>query len=83
MQAIDITMTILMLSLVFSVLALIFSINNYIECKAMQKSTHSIQYVDSPFPGTITDEDGFESITEETKEKVRKTTEDLYDDIIN
>lgn len=49
-----------------------FAIGVYclIEVKALKQSTHSVQYVEAPYPGTKTDENGFEELDEEVKGKL-------------
>lgn len=68
---------------VFGVLALILSIYNLIEVKAMQKSTHNIQFVDPIKEDTTKyDEAGFEILDKKTREKLEDES-DLFDDETN
>ena len=51
-----------------------------IELRAMQKSTHSLQYVDMPEPtGVKQDESGFETLTDKQREEIADE-DDLFGD---
>ena len=68
-------------SIIISFLALCVSIVNYIDNKALQKSTHTLQYVDpQQMLGTETDEQGFEKVTDKVKEKFQIEEDDLFGD---
>ena len=58
----------ILVSLVFSLIAFVFSVVNYIDLKAQQKSTHNIQMV--PIDDIPKDAQGFEILTEKGKEKL-------------
>jgi hypothetical protein len=60
----------------FGVLSFLISLYNLIENRAAAESTHQVQYVDVPFPGTKVDEFGFEELTEEVKDKIKTTDDD-------
>jgi len=70
--------TLSVLTILLSLLALFCSLYAIIEVKAIQKSTHQIQYVGAPYPGTQTDNDGFEIIDEEMKKKFETTEDDGF-----
>ena len=76
------------IALGFSVVALLITVLSWfaisyliIELRAMQKSTHNIQYID-PFDrdeGTIVDEEGFEELTPKEKKEL-SDDDDLFGD---
>lgn len=73
-----ITTGIVVVSSVFSLLAFILAVFSLIEIKAMQKSTHRLEYVQpSVFPQPASGE--FTTLTEEEKKKI---DEDLFKNII-
>lgn len=58
------------ITLVFAVMAFAFSVYNFIHIKAMQLSTHKVQFVPAePTPDVPLDEMGFETITPELSMK--------------
>ena len=59
------------ISAILSVTAFLLAIKVFIELRAMQNSTHQIQYMPAPFPDTKTDASGFEEIDDELKEKFK------------
>lgn len=56
-------------ALVISITALVFGMRAYIKVEAMEKSTHSVQYVPLQTSSPL-DEEGFEIITDETKSRL-------------
>ena len=56
----------------FSLFSFVFSVINFIELRAMHKSTHSIQYIpaDELDKTVPRDDHGFEVVTDELKEKL-------------
>jgi len=74
---IDLALIFALVSLVIGSLAMVVALLSYIEIKAMQKSTHQIQYV---YPDQ--QEGGFESLDKKTREKLEDES-DLFDDETN
>jgi len=63
--------------LIIALIGFLLSVFCFIELRALQKSTHSIQYVEAPYPGTKIDEHGFEELSEEVK-KTFSEDEDYF-----
>lgn len=58
-----------LLATILSTIALIYCIQLNIKVVAMEKSTHSIQYVPADHLTNSLDENGFEIVTDDTKKK--------------
>ena len=61
-----------------SIVSFFLSVFNLIENRAISKATHSVQYVDIPYPGTQLDDQGFESISEEVKSKLQYSDDEDF-----
>jgi len=76
-----ISLSLSIVGITLSAIALLICIVNYTDNKALQKSTHSIQYIDPQIMATtLRDENGFEIPSNELKKKIKQQDEDLFGD---
>ena len=58
-------------AVIFSILAFVLSVVCFIELRAMQKSTHKIEYV-NPLKGLKLNKEGFEDVTDDVQDRLSK-----------
>ena len=68
----------ILFAVLLSTISFFLSVFNLIENRAAAKSTHRIDYVRAPFPGTKVDDQGFEELSEEDKKKMGFIEDDDY-----
>lgn len=78
----EILLVVAMFTCVASLFAFAMALKAYITVEAMKNSTHQVQYMD-PTQNVVTDNEGFEEITDYTSEKLTEEDDLFGDELTN